>query len=204
MLSDWKSPSNRSFLSRHVTLIAALAISAAALGSAGCDKKKGEDQKAGAEPPASEAEAPEAEEPGKGGTDGGEKAAPDPRAAGEGDAGGQPEAKTPTDPTARPGSAQAQMIIVGWKGGAGKAKRTEEQAKALAEKVVKEAKKGDKKFAELVLKYSDGPKENGGRTAPMTETEASKAFKPVFELKKGEISDPIKGPGGYFVFKRLK
>jgi hypothetical protein len=107
------------------------------------------------------------------------------------------------DPTAKPGSAQAQWILIGWKGGAGDSKRTQEQAKQLAEKVAKEA-QTEKNFTKLVKKYSDGPKENGGKTAMMTESEASAVFKPVFKLEKGAVSKPIKGPSGYIIFKRIK
>jgi parvulin-like peptidyl-prolyl isomerase len=102
----------------------------------------------------------------------------------------------------RPGSIQAQMILIAWKGEATDAKRTQAQAETLAKKVAEEAKKGD--FDELVEKYSDGSKVNKGKTPPMAADEAAPIFKPVFDLKVGEVTGPIKASSGYYVFKRTK
>lgn len=102
----------------------------------------------------------------------------------------------------RPGSIQAQMILIAWKGDATSAERTPAQAETLAKKVAEEAKNGD--FDELVGKYSDGPKVNKGKTPPMAADEAAPIFKPVFDLKVGEVTEPIKASSGYYVFKRIK
>jgi len=104
--------------------------------------------------------------------------------------------------TPRPGSIQAQMILIAWKGAVSSAERTPAQAETLAKKVAEEAKKGD--FDELVDKYSDGTKVNKGKTPPMAADEAAPIFKPVFDLKVGEVTGPIKASSGYYVFKRIK
>ncbi len=110
--------------------------------------------------------------------------------------------KAEQEPEIAPGAVQAQMIVIGWEGGMGETSRTPEQAETLAAKVAKEAKTGN--FDKLVRKYSDGPKTNKGKTPPLTVEEAAPIFKPVFELKKGEVTEPIKGPNGFYIFKRVK
>jgi len=114
-------------------------------------------------------------------------------------AGTQPAATTEKIPA---GSVQAQMLIIGWKGARPGAKRTKEQAKALSTKIVGLA--ASKSFGTLVKTYSDGPKANGGKTPAMTQKEASKIFTPVFGLQVGQVSQPVEGPDGYYVFKRIK
>jgi len=117
---------------------------------------------------------------------------------------GQPAGTQPTAATEKvpAGAVQAQMLIIGWKGVRDGAKRTKEQAKALATKVVRLA--ASKPFGSLVKTYSDGPKANGGKTPAMTQKEASKIFTPVFGLQVGQVSQPVEGPDGFYVFKRIK
>ncbi len=101
------------------------------------------------------------------------------------------------------GAAEAQVIIVSWKGAMDGVKRTKEQAKALADKVVAQAAKTP--FAKLVSQYSDGPnKDSGGKVPPMTKKDASAVFQPVFSLKPGQVSKVVEGPNGYYIFKRIK
>lgn len=115
---------------------------------------------------------------------------------------GEVKEKAEQEPEIAPGAVQAQMIVIGWEGGMGDTSRTPEQAEALAAKVAQEAKTGN--FGKLVRKYSDGPKTNKGRTPPLTVEEAAPIFKPVFELEKGGVTGPIKGPNGFYIFKRIK
>ncbi len=101
------------------------------------------------------------------------------------------------------GAAQAQVLIVSWKGAMDGVKRTKAQAKALADKVLTET--GKTPFEKLVAKYSDGPnKKSGGKVPAMTKKDASEVFQPVFALKVGQVSKVIEGPNGYYIFKRIK
>ena len=115
----------------------------------------------------------------------------------------KPEARPEAAPPVK-GQAQAQMLVIGWKGGGIEGvKRTPEQAKALAAKVSAMAAKGN--FTKLVKKYSDGPnKDSGGKTAAMTAKDAVALFKPVFKLQVGQVSKVVKGDDGYYIFKRIK
>ena len=195
----------------HKTILLLGALLLSALLAAGCGKKNSADDKKQKESKASKDDSKDdskgkegkedqagQEDKGATGDQGGDEAREG--APREGD---DTEDKTPTDPTARPGSIQAQMILIGWKGGAGDAKRTPAQAETLAKKVIAEAKK-EKNFSKLVDKYSDGPKTNKGRTPPMTPEEAAPIFKPVFKLKVGDVTAPVKGSKGYYIFKRIK
>ena len=75
--------------------------------------------------------------------------------------------------------------------------------KKKAEKVLALAREG-KDFASLAKKYSDGPtKADGGDlgTFEKGEMEDKALEKVVFSLKKGEISDLVRGAGGYHIIK---
>lgn len=193
----------------HKRILFLGALTLCALLAVGCGKKKDAGAEKQAKSRASQDDTPKETE-GQDGTEGqsgkegkgteGEEGVADSR---EGDGTDDTQDTTPTDPTARPGSIQAQMILIGWKGGAGDAKRTPAQAETLAKKVVSEAKK-EKNLSKLVDKYSDGPKTNQGRTPPMTPEEAAPIFKSVFKLKVGEVAAPVKGSKGYYIFKRIK
>jgi foldase protein PrsA len=86
-----------------------------------------------------------------------------------------------------------------------KKKRSDKDAKALAEKVKKELEDG-KKFSELAKKYSDDPgsKEQGGEmegTPDMWVPEFSKA---ALKTPIKQISDPIKSDYGYHLIQVTK
>ena len=75
--------------------------------------------------------------------------------------------------------------------------------KENAESIVKEAKKGTP-FSELAKEFSEDKKskENGGEVGWVTRNQIQKSMvKKVFSLKKGEISEPLRGTDGYYIFK---
>jgi hypothetical protein len=73
---------------------------------------------------------------------------------------------------------------------------------ALADEVVKRARNGED-FAKLATEISAAPsKETGGDLDWMREGPVmSPHQKPVFALKTGEVSEPIDGPNGYYIYK---
>ncbi len=72
----------------------------------------------------------------------------------------------------------------------------------LANELVKRARAGED-FAELAKQYSeDDSKEKGGDIGWVTESLALPEYqKPLFALAPGEVSEPVKGPAGYYIFK---
>ncbi len=82
------------------------------------------------------------------------------------------------------------------------AKRTKEQAKQLAEKVLAEAKSGD--FAKLAEKYTDEPsgKTKGGDLGFFRKDQMVKEFADVaFSLQPGQVSQVVETPFGYHIIK---
>lgn len=82
--------------------------------------------------------------------------------------------------------------------------RSEAEAKALGDELVKKLRAGAD-FKEFVQKYSDDPtsKADGGDFPLITATSSQPQDmkKAVLALKAGEISDPIKQPGGYYIIR---
>lgn len=87
----------------------------------------------------------------------------------------------------------------------GKKVRTEEQAKALAEQVVKQLQNGAD-FAKLVAEYSDDAdsKAKGGEypeIKPNDNSVPANVKSALFALKDGGITEPIRQANGYYIFK---
>ncbi len=89
----------------------------------------------------------------------------------------------------------------------GTKQRTEKEALARAEEVVKKARAAGADFGALVTEYSEDPisKEKGGDFGPVKRGDSlPEAVKQaVFQLKKDEISDPVRQPNGYYVFRMV-
>ncbi len=88
-------------------------------------------------------------------------------------------------------------------------KRTKEEARAKAERVLKNAIKPEVSFAVLAGRYSDSPsKIRGGVLRPMAPGQMPAAYTPYIEalraLKVGEVSPVVETPFGFHVIKRLK
>jgi len=83
--------------------------------------------------------------------------------------------------------------------------RSKEEAKALAEEVLAQAKAGED-FGELAKQYSDGPtKVRGGLLSPFGKGVMAPEFEQAaFALKKGEISGVVETAFGYHVIKRIE
>ncbi len=82
------------------------------------------------------------------------------------------------------------------------AKRSKEEAKALAEKVLVEAKAAD--FVKLAEKYTDDPsgKSKGGDLGFFKQDQMVKEFSDVaFALKPGEISNVVESPFGFHIIR---
>ena len=187
---------------RTIHWLAAVALIATAA-TPGCSKKKEEKGAKKAEPAAAVQKGEEQKAV--------DAAAPktEPRQAAQKDGAKQTDEAAQGTDQAKPdekvpaGAAQAQVIIISWKGAMDGVKRTKAQAKTLADKVLAETAKTP--FGKLVAKYSDGPnKDQGGKVPPMTKKDASAVFQPVFSLKVGQVSKVVEGPNGYYIFKRIK
>ncbi|SDC86175.1 foldase protein PrsA [Melghirimyces thermohalophilus] len=83
-----------------------------------------------------------------------------------------------------------------------KKKRSDKEAKALAEKVKKQLEEG-KKFSDVAKKYSDDPgsKDKGGKIEGTPDQWAPEFGKAAKTLPLKKISDPIKTEFGYHVLK---
>ncbi|MCB0282241.1 MAG: peptidylprolyl isomerase [Calditrichae bacterium] len=82
--------------------------------------------------------------------------------------------------------------------------RSEEEAKKLAEKIVTQARSGEKKLYQLALLYSDDStvKQNQGDLGYITWGQMVDAFQEkAFSLPVGEISDPVLSEFGYHIIK---
>ncbi len=123
----------------------------------------------------------------------------------------EPDSDPGPDPTIpQKGQATARMILIGWKDSAVPAdvKRTKTEARAIAEKVLKEAraKPGDEKhFVKLVKKYADAFKETGGKVGPFSPKEGLPYIvKAVFPLKVGGVSAIVETKAGFHIFMRTR
>ncbi|MCC6343305.1 MAG: peptidyl-prolyl cis-trans isomerase [Bryobacterales bacterium] len=90
---------------------------------------------------------------------------------------------------------------------ASKKTMTEAEALAKAETVVKEA-RGGKDFVALVKANSEDPisKEKDGDFGPVKRTDRlpDPIKNAIFQLKPGEVSDPIRQPNGYYVIRLIE
>lgn len=81
---------------------------------------------------------------------------------------------------------------------------TEPEALAKADSVVKQA-KGGTDFLQLVKEHSEDPisKEKGGEFGPVKRGDKlpDPIKQAVFQLKPGQISDPVRQPNGYYIFR---
>jgi peptidyl-prolyl cis-trans isomerase C len=97
----------------------------------------------------------------------------------------------------RPKQVEAAHILISEKG------RSDAEAKALAEKVLADAKSHPADFAQLADKYSDDPsvKSNHGNLGYFSEKDMVAPFaKAAFAMKKkGEIVGPVKSQFGYHI-----
>lgn len=101
----------------------------------------------------------------------------------------------------KPTTVSAQHILIKLENGA----KPEEEKVALekAEKLKKDLDAGTD-FAKLAKEHSDDPgsKDNGGELGYFSEQQMVPEFSgPVFKMKVGEISQPIKSPFGYHIVK---
>jgi parvulin-like peptidyl-prolyl isomerase len=82
--------------------------------------------------------------------------------------------------------------------------RTEEEAKKLAEDLVKQI-RGGADFGKLVEQYSDdsSSKGSGGEFPPIKANSAypEELKKAIFALKPGDVSDPIRQPTGLYIIR---
>jgi parvulin-like peptidyl-prolyl isomerase len=93
----------------------------------------------------------------------------------------------------------------GTPGAGGKKARTEEESKALADQIVKQIRNGAD-FLKLVSEYSDDAdsKSNGGEypeIKPNDNSVPANVKAALFSLKEGEITEPIRQPNGYYIFR---
>ncbi len=73
---------------------------------------------------------------------------------------------------------------------------------ATLDEIVRRARAGDD-FAALVAEFSEAPdKDDGGDLGWITQTLLTPAHQKVlFELETGQVSDPVEGPAGYYIYK---
>jgi len=121
-------------------------------------------------------------------------------------------------PTAAPAMAEAPQreiagashILVAYKGAENAPKtvtRSKDDAKKRAEEALKELRKDESKFAELVKKYSDDPisKTSEGRLGNFERNVMPQAFSDTcFTMKVDAISDVVETPRGFHIIKRTK
>ncbi|MBF0443277.1 MAG: peptidylprolyl isomerase [Oligoflexales bacterium] len=101
---------------------------------------------------------------------------------------------------------KGRHILIAFKGARGSSgeagKRTKEEAKALAEKVLLEVKAARGSFPKIAEKYTDDPsgKKNGGDLGFFDEKSMVKEFSDTaFKLKEGEISQVVETPFGFHI-----
>jgi hypothetical protein len=108
-----------------------------------------------------------------------------------------------------PEEVSARHILIAFKGSerAGDdVTRSKDEAKALAEKVLKEAKAEDADFAALAKKYSDGPSATkGGDLGLFKKGKMHENFeKAAWKLDVDEISGVVETPFGFHIIQRTK
>jgi len=106
--------------------------------------------------------------------------------------------------------AAVRHILVTWDGAEGarvRPGRTRNQARLLAEEVVRECRRPDADFCELAARYSDdtGTRYECGELGVMVPGLADPDFEDaLFRLRAGEISEPVESVYGYHVIQRLE
>lgn len=106
--------------------------------------------------------------------------------------------------------AGAAHILVAYKGAENAPKtvtRSKDDAKKRAEEALKEVRKDESKFAELVKKYSDDPISKGteGRLGNFERNVMPATFSDTcFSMKVDAISDVVETPRGFHIIKRTK
>lgn len=103
----------------------------------------------------------------------------------------------------------ASHILIAYKGAEkadAKITRSKDEAKKLAEKILKEAKAKDADFAALAKKHSDGPsKTKGGDLGTFKKKAMHENFeKAAWKLKPDEISAVVETPFGFHIILRTK
>jgi hypothetical protein len=101
---------------------------------------------------------------------------------------------------------EIRHILISYEGAHGSTQtRTREEARDLAEQVLRKAKKGED-FADLAREYSDSTSaKEGGRIGEIARGMAVPAFDhAASSLKVDEISDVTLSPSGYQIIKRVK
>lgn len=123
----------------------------------------------------------------------------------------KPEGTTETAPVDKGEMGQDQItcshILIAFKGASrASATRTKEEAKTLAEKLLKECRAENADFAKIAKENSDdGSKANGGDLGAFGKGAMVKPFETAaFNLKVGEISDIVESDFGYHIIKRTK
>jgi peptidyl-prolyl cis-trans isomerase SurA len=114
------------------------------------------------------------------------------------------------DPPAGPDRIAARHILISYAGSAkavAGATRSEAEARALAEQIVKQARQPDADWKGLAAKYTDEPggKATGGDLGKFGRHQMVPAFETAaFALSVGEISDVVHTPFGFHVIQRYE
>lgn len=115
-----------------------------------------------------------------------------------------------TDPIAGPEHVSAKHILIGYKDSpkaVGNVTRSEAEARALAEQVLKEVKAPDADWDAVAKQYTDEEpgKATGGDLGSFGRGQMVAAFeKTAFALKVGEISEIVKSPFGFHIIRRYE
>jgi len=106
-----------------------------------------------------------------------------------------------------PDEIAASHILIGYKGAdKSDATRTKEEAKTLAEDLLKKVKLDGADFAETAKEHSEGPSaSDGGDLKTFGKGQMAEAFeKTAFALEVDEISEVVETPFGFHIIKRTK
>jgi parvulin-like peptidyl-prolyl isomerase len=122
-------------------------------------------------------------------------------------AGSRPPAGSAAKRVRFAGIVNASQIVIGYRvGPTSKIRRSEAQAKRLAQKLARLARRKPSRFATLARRYSDdaATRARGGDLGVFTSGRlSSQALERVlFGLKVGAVSPAVFGPAGYYVFYR--
>ncbi len=117
--------------------------------------------------------------------------------------------KETADKEEKTNEVHAAHVLISYKGAeraSDKVTRTKEEAKAEADKILKEIKENPENFSELAKKYSDGPSaEKGGDLGFFGKGQIAQAFeKAAFSLEKNQISNVVETEFGYHIIKTIE